>query len=390
VLVDEAVVARMASPRLVPARPRRLLVLNWRDITHPRAGGAEKVTHEIARRWVTWGHQVTMFCASYRDAAPEESIDGVAVVRRGRQQTVHLEAFRHYRRLRRGRYDLVIDQINTIPFFTPLYAREPVLMFSHQLAREVWHYEAPWPASAAGYLAEPFYLRVYRHTPIMTVSQSTKDDLRSLGLAGPCYIIPEAVDTKAPERLPPMETKEPSLTLVSVGRVVPSKRVDHLIRTLKRLHEAGLVQARLWIIGPWDEKYRRRLDCCVAALGLANHVTFFGRVDAASKENLLARAHVLVMASVREGWGLAVTEANVLGTPAIVYNVPGLRDSTRDGETGLVCQDNYPSALAQAVASLHADAPLYARVRHRAWAMARELNWDQTARAAWNAVEACL
>jgi len=80
----------------------------------------------------------------------------------------------------------------------------------------------------------------------------------------------------------------------------------------------------------------------------------------------------------------------VLGTPAIVYNVPGLRDSTRDGETGLVCQENHPSALAQAVASLHADAPLYARVRHRAWAMARELSWDQTARAAWDAVEACL
>lgn len=364
----------------------RVLILNWRDITHPRAGGAEKVTHEIARRWVAWGHEVTVFCASYPGAAPEEMVDGVRVLRRGRQHTVHWEAYRYYRRHLRGRCDVILDEVNTIPFFAPLYASEPVLMFVHQLAREVWHYEAPFPLSTAGYIAEPLYLQAYRRTPVITVSASTRDDLRRLGLAGRCHIIPESVDTRALEELPPLSTKESGLTLAFVGRVVPSKRVDHIIRALAALRRAG-VESRLWVIGSCDDVYRRVLDRRIADLRLGDDVTFWGYADRVTKEWMLARAHLLVMTSVREGWGLVVTEANRLGTPAVVYDVPGLRDSTRDGETGLVCDNTTPAALARAVAALWRDTDLYERLRHGAWAVAREYNWDRTAREAWLAVE---
>jgi len=370
--------------------PRRIVILNWRDITHPRAGGAERVTHEIARRWVAWGHQVTLFCASYQGAPPEDVLDGVRVVRRGRQQTVHWEAYRHYRTHLESHCDILIEEVNTLPFFTPLYAREPVLMYTNQLAREVWRYEAPFPLSALGYMTEPLYLQVYRHTPVMTISQSTQNDLRGLGLSGPYFVLPMSVDATPPAALPSMTTKERHLTLVFVGRVVPSKRVDHIVRALGLVRRSGLAQARLWIVGSWDEKYRRALDRLIADLGLEGHVTFFGHVDAALKEQLMARAHVFVMTSVREGWGLVVTEANALGTPAAVYNVPGLRDSTRDGQTGLVCRRNTPSALAQAILSLHAQPLLYARLREQAWVSVKELSWDRTARAAWAAVESCL
>jgi glycosyltransferase involved in cell wall biosynthesis len=372
------------------ADPRRIVILNWRDITHPRAGGAERVTHEIARRWVAWGHQVTLFCASYQGAPSEDVLDGVRVIRRGRQQTVHWEAYRHYRRRLRGRYHVIIDEVNTMPFFAPLYASEPVIMFSHQLAREVWRYEAPFPLSAAGYVAEPLYLQAYRRTPIITVSPSTRDGLRELGLPGPYHVIPEAVDTRAPKALPSLDTKESPLTLAFVGRVVASKRVDHIVRALELIHHSGRTDAHLWIIGAWDERCYRRLSRLVAALGLGESVAFFGRVDDVTKEKLLARAHVLVMTSVREGWGLVVSEANALGTPAVVYDVPGLRDSTRDGQTGLVCRLNTPSALAQAILSLQAQPLLYARLREQAWVSVQELSWDRTAHAAWAAVEACL
>src|SRR5205085_9196513 len=89
------------------AESRHVVILNWRDISHPRAGGAERVTHEIARRWIAWGHKVTLFCASYAGARFEDTIDGVRVIRRGRQQTVHWEAYRHYRRLFRDRCDAI-------------------------------------------------------------------------------------------------------------------------------------------------------------------------------------------------------------------------------------------------------------------------------------------
>lgn len=375
---------------LPAARSRHIVILNWRDVTHPDGGGAERVTHEIARRWVEWGHRVTLFCARYPGALAEEVIDGVRVVRRGRQQTVHWEAYRYYRRHLRGRCDVIIDEVNTIPFMAPLYAREPVIMYSNQLAREVWRYEAPFPLSTVGYLAEPVYLQAYRRTPVMTISRSTERDLRGLGLSGPYHIIPMAIDMAAPDRLPPVAVKEPNLTLAFVGRVVPSKRVDHLVRALACIHRAGHRDARLWIIGGWDEGYRRALDRRISGLGLMDHITFFGRVDIATKENLLTRAHIFAMTSVREGWGLVVTEANAMGTPAVVYDVPGLRDSTINGETGIVCGCNTPEALARAAVDLQANPARYALTRERAWQAAAELSWDHTARVAWNVVETCV
>lgn len=370
--------------------PRRVLILNWRDLRHPRAGGAERVTHEMARRWVAWGHEVTLFCASFPGALPREVVDGVRIIRRGRQQTVHWQAYQYYRGLPHDRYDVVVDEVNTIPFFAPLYARVPVIMYSNQLAREVWRYEAPFPLSAVGYAAEPLYLQVYRRTPIMTISQSSADDLRHLGLSGPVHVIPMAVDTERPAALPSLDSKEPVLTLVYVGRVVPSKRVDDIVRALAFLRRAGAPEARLWIVGAWDEAYRAVLDRHIAELGLGESVTFWGHVDRATKERLLARAHVFVMASIREGWGLVVTEANALGTPAVVYDVPGLRDSTRHGETGLVCAYNTPAALARGVLALWQDPAAYACLRARGWELAGTLSWDRTAREAWDAVASCL
>lgn len=386
----ESCIAEAMSNRCHAATPRHILILNWRDIMHPGAGGAEKVTHEIARRWVAWGHRVTLFCASFQGAPPEDVIDGVDIVRRGRQTTVHWEAYRHYRRYLQGKCDIVIDEVNTIPFFAPLYAQEPVIMYSNQLAREVWRYEAPFPLNTLGYLAEPLYMQTYRRTPIITISRSTEQDLRQLGLKGPYYVIPMSIDRKTPTELPPLGSKEAELTLVFVGRVVPSKRVDHIIRALGIMHASGLKQTRLWIIGSWDNQYRKELDELIIELRVGDSITFTGRVDSATRDNLLSRAHLFVMTSVREGWGLVVTEANALGTPAIVYDVPGLRDSTLDGETGVVCKPTTPAAFAQAVVTLHAKPDLYARMRERAWATASALSWDLTACSAWRAVEAHL
>lgn len=384
------IVAHERMGGLNATKRRHIVILNWRDLANPRAGGAEKVTHEIARRWVQWGHRVTLFCASYPGALTEESVDGIQIIRRGRQHTVHWAAYCYYRDHLRGHCDIVVDEVNTIPFFAPLYAREPVLMFSHQLAREIWRYEAPFPLSTVGYLMEPMYLQAYRHTPVMTVSHSTRDDLRRLGLQGPCYVIPEAVDTAAPDVLPSLATKEHRLTLIFVGRVVPSKRVDHIVRALKLIQQKGHMDARLWIVGSWDDHCYQQLTSLIAGLRLEESVTFWGRVDDVVKEGLMARAHVFVMTSVREGWGLVVTEANRLGTPAVVYDVAGLRDSTLDGETGLICQRNTPFDLACAVGSLYDTPDQYDRMRERAWTTAKQLNWEQTARDAWRAVESLL
>src|SRR5438309_1221353 len=162
----------------------RILILNWRCPKNPRSGGAELFTHEVAKRLVALGDEVEWFSASFRGASAEEDLDGVQIVRAGSQWTVHLHAFRRYRRRLKSRFDIVIDEVNTIPFFTPLWADVPVVMLIFQLAREVWWYESGFPVNALGFLAEAHYLRAYRNVPVITVSASTKGDLRSLGFRG--------------------------------------------------------------------------------------------------------------------------------------------------------------------------------------------------------------
>ncbi|TMD56332.1 MAG: glycosyltransferase family 4 protein, partial [Chloroflexi bacterium] len=154
----------------------RILILNWRCPQNPRAGGAEAVTFEIARRLVQHGNTVEWFSASFPGATAEETLEGIHIVRGGRQWTVHWSAFRHYRGRLAERFDIIIDEVNTIPFFTPLWADVPAVMLIHQLAREVWWYESAFPLNVLGYLTEPLYLRAYRRIPVLTVSASTESD----------------------------------------------------------------------------------------------------------------------------------------------------------------------------------------------------------------------
>lgn len=349
----------------------RILVLNWRDVRSPRAGGAEVVTHEVAKRLAAGGHEVTQFVARPDGFAAREELDGVTVVRRGSELTTRLAAPRF---ARAGDWDVVVEEINTLPYFAPLWSCAPVVLFMHQLAREVWFYESPKLLAPLGYAAEPVYLQAYRRCAKVTVSASTRDDLLALGLGGPVHVIPEAVSTAALDRLP---AKRPAPRLVWVARLVPSKRPDHAVRALAALREF-VPDATLTLVGGGPE--RVRVERLAAELGVTGALTLTGRVDEAEKLAILRSAGVLIACSVREGWGLTVTEAGRLGTPAVAYDVPGLRDSIVAGRTGVLTPQS-PAALAAAVHALVTDEPRYARLRDGAWRLARELNWDRTASA---------
>jgi glycosyltransferase involved in cell wall biosynthesis len=364
----------------------RVLLLNWRCPTNPQAGGAELLSLRVAERLVAWGHTVTWFAASYPRARPHEVINGVQVVRAGRQWSVHLRAAGWFARHGRRRFDLVVDEINTIPFFAHLYADCPAVAFINQLAREVWWYEAPLPLAALGYALEPLYLRAYRRQRVITISPSSAESLRALGLAGPIHLIPMATDFEPEPRLPPLEEKETGWTLMALGRVVPSKRIEHVLRALPALATQGC-PARLWVVGAAHPGYQRRLEGLARTLGVDERVRFWGKVREDQKRDLLRRAHILVACSVREGWGLMVTEANRVGTPAVVYDVPGLRDSTQHGVTGVVCERPEPASLARAIGGLLRAPSIYASMREAAWAQASRLNWDETARAFLAAAE---
>jgi glycosyltransferase involved in cell wall biosynthesis len=358
----------------------RILILNWRCPRNPKAGGAELVTHEIARRLVSLGDSVEWFSSSYPGALKSENIDGVHVVRGGRQWTVHWRAFWRYRRRLVGHFDVVIDEVNTIPFLTPLWAGIPRFMFIHQLAREVWWYESRFPLSAFGYLSEPLYLLAYRRMPVLTVSASTASDLRRLRFTGPVTIVPEGLEPLTKPSL----AKQVIPTFVYVGRLAPSKRVSDILRAFASFR-SSVGAAQMWLVGEGPGSYVRRLQLLAKSLGVGPDVRFWGRLPRDEKHARMAEAHVLLMTSVREGWGLVVTEANACGTPAIVYDVPGLRDAVRHQSTGLVVKP-IPAEMAAAMIQLWDDRAMYERLATEASRWSATFSFDVSATTVYRAL----
>jgi glycosyltransferase involved in cell wall biosynthesis len=363
----------------------RLVLLSWRSPGHPQGGGAEVLTEQLLRDLVRAGHEVTWFSAAFPGAAAEEVRDGILHVRRGRQWTVHFHAWRWLRR-RRNRFDRVIDQVNTIPFFTPLYvdaARRRLFIF--QMAREYWWRETRGAfrlIAPIGYFTEPWLLRVYRRTAAITISESTRRDLEALGLARAAVaIIPlgPGSDTPVAAALRP---KDGPLTVVMLGRLTQAKFVEEGIDAFARIKSA-VVDARLWIIGAGDPAYRRRLEDQVAELGLRD-VEFHGRVEAARRQALLAAAHVHLVSSHREGWGLVVSEAAAAGTPSVGYDAPGVRDSIADPD--LLAPIGDTTGLAERVLALQRDPTGYETARRAAWQRAREATSTTTSEAFASAV----
>lgn len=294
----------------------RVLILNWKDRAHPGAGGAEVFTEEVARSLVDRGHAVTLFAATVAGRPARETVNGVEIVRGGGRLGVYRAARRFWSAEPRS-YDVVVDEINTRPFMTPRWVRDtPIAALIHQLAREIWFYETPFPVSVLGrYVMEPWWLRAYRQVPAMTVSRSSAESLQRHHGWRDVMVLPEGFTPPAIPKVP----KESEPTVVFLGRLVGMKRPDHAIGAFRVLARR-FPSARLWMIG--DGPLRDRLRKTAP-----ENVAFLGRLGQDEVLLRLARAHILVATSVREGWGLNVSEAAACGTPTVGYEVPGLVDS---------------------------------------------------------------
>jgi glycosyltransferase involved in cell wall biosynthesis len=311
----------------------RILMLNWKDRSHPLAGGAEEYTQRIAARLVELGHDVTLFVAAVEGQPERERVEGYDVIRRGSRLRVYSEAKKFWTSQGEGNFDVVIDECNTRPFLTPRYITSvPVIALIHQVAKEVWRFETPLPMALAGrYLFEPRWLREYRGVPVMTISESSAVSLRSYGIQR-LVVLPIGSD----EVESPDVSKSTEPTIVFLGRLSQNKRPDHALAAFAQLR-MSVPSARLWMMG--DGPMRDRLE-----RSLPDGAEILGHVPWDERQRRLAEANVLVATSVREGWGLNVSEAAAVGTPTIGYRVDGLRDSIPASGGHLV--DPNPTSLA--------------------------------------------
>ncbi len=348
----------------------RFLMLNWRDPLNPMSGGAERVSQAYLGGLLERGHEVWWFANAFPDAAPTETVRGIRIVRGGGKGTSVLKALRWYRR--QPPFDLVIDQHHGIPWYAPWWSRTNCIAYIHEVLGPIWKAFYRWPLNVIGPWQERWTHWCYRAVPFWTPSNSTKDVLHKHGVRE-VQVFPNGTDATP---LTSLGTKplQPPLRLIAVSRLAPNKRVGHALQATGILLQRG-VQAELTIVGSGDQEAQLRQMARQSELG--NHVAFAGQLAEVEKDAELRRAHLLIHTSMREGWGLNVIEANALGTPAVVYPVGGLVDSTVHGQTGIVTSQETPESLAEEVLALSHKPAEYDRLRVNAWERAKTFVWPK-------------
>jgi glycosyltransferase involved in cell wall biosynthesis len=357
---------------------RHVVFLNWRDASHALGGGAELYCESLAAEFVRRGARVTLVTSRADGAARRENRRGFAILRRGGRLTVYPWAL-GWLLAHRGDVDAVVDCQNGIPFFAPLVAGRttPVLSVVHHVHQRQFSLYFPAPVAAIGRWLESTGARlVYGRRPIVAVSPSTRRDVRRiLGLRGDIYLVPNGMTE--PPQAPLGAGRSPTPRIVVVGRLVAHKRIASLVEAMPALLSA-FPDLRLDIVGSGPEQAPLRV--LAEDLGVAGAVTLHGRVGDDVRDGLLAEAWMTVNPSAGEGWGLSVLEANAAGLPALAFDVAGLRDAIRDGDTGWLIQpgSDLAGAVAAALRELSdADAAQAWSRRTRDWA--RNFTWERSA-----------
>jgi glycosyltransferase involved in cell wall biosynthesis len=297
----------------------RVVFLSWRDLAHPQAGGSEVLVDRLASGLVGRGHAAALICAA--PAAPR----AYPVRTAGGTYSQYLAAPAIHARHYRG-WDVAVDVSNGIPFFSPLWRRGPVLCFVHHIHRDQWRQRfGPGVARAGWFLERSVVPRVYRRHLFATLSASTAAGLVELGVPERAIrVLPVGVDLAEPDRFGGTSAEPLFLAL---GRLVPHKRIDLLLRAWPRVHTA--VGGRFVVAGDGPDRGRLQRSLPAGA-------ELVGAVSEEHKARLLEQAWLLVHGAMHEGWGMVATEAAAAGTPVLAFDVPGVRDAVDDGRTGVL------------------------------------------------------
>lgn len=354
-------------------RPARILILNERDPKHPKMGGAEIHVTEIFGRLARRGHRVIHLAAGFAGGAGTEIVDDVEVRRLGGLARYYPRSVIETRRLTRDdEVDVVVECLNKVPWYAPAWSAKPVLALCHHLFGEVAFQQVSWPVAAGVWTLERGIPALYRRTPFIAISESSRDDLvrrgipaERVGVSHPGIDRPTfEADVRAPR----------AQRVIFVGRLEAYKKVDVMLRAMKRL-EGRFPEAEIVIIGRGPAA--EGLERLATELGLGPRTRFTGFVPVDERDRLLAEARVCVFPSEKEGWGLTVIEANAVGTPVVATDADGLRDSVSDGETGFLVPDEDVEAFAARIGVLLEDDDLATRMSSAALAWSKRFDWER-------------
>jgi glycosyltransferase involved in cell wall biosynthesis len=362
-----------------------ILWVTWKDMGHPDAGGAEVVCSELCKRLIGEGHTVTLLTADYPGAKDTDPVSGTQTIRVGSSRYFQpFQALWYYLRKLRNKYDIVIEEVNGgAPYFCVFFGKKSKrFMLYHQLGRINWLYEIPKPFSYVGYyLLVPLATRLVSlaRVPLITVSKSTQDEMAKFGFAAErTHIISEGLqDSTVPIKSVDTVKKYNRPTVLSHGSMRAMKRTIDQI-TAFELARQKMPGLQMKLSGSSSGPYGKEVLEHIETSPYKADIEYLGRTTDEQKTELMQRSHAILVTSIEEGWGLIVTEANSQGTPAIVYDVAGLRDSVRSGKTGLVTAEN-PTSLADSIVQLlQNDTTTYKSLQAAALKWSKQITFEQS------------
>ncbi|MFC7931966.1 glycosyltransferase family 4 protein [Streptomyces cinereoruber] len=339
--------------------PRRIVFLAHRGLGNPAAGGSEVLIDRIASGLTEFGHDVTLLCGGTAAPRPYRVVSAGGPF--GHFAGARSAFARHV-----GSCDLLVEVCNGMPYLAPLWHDGPTVCLVNHVHTDLWGMRFPRPVARAGRLLEHWALaRAHRGNLLAAVSPSTEEALRAIGVPPErIRVVHNGVHEPAP-RTPRSATP----LFVALGRLVDYKRIDLLLRLWERVRP--VTGGRLVVIGDGPE--RDRLERLAGA-----GVEFTGQVSEEEKHRLLCEAWLLLHPAAVEGWGLVVTEAGARGTPTLGFDVPGLRDSVRDGVTGVLARGE--SSFAAAWCTLALDTARREDMGEAAARHAAAFRWSGTVR----------
>ncbi len=347
-------------------------MLAWRDLDDVEAGGSEVHAAEVARHWAEAGIEVLMRTSYAQGHPPRARRDGYDVVRKAGRYMVFPRAALSEATHRYGRRDALVEIWNGMPFFSPLWARGPRVVFLHHIHAEMWKMVLPAHLARIGDAVESRLApRLYRGSRMITLSPSSKEEMLEVGFRDELVdVVPPGLD----RRFAPGGERSNTPLVVGVGRLMPVKRFDRLIRAVVAARRSA-PDLELLLVGSGAE--RESLEALTAELDATHFVRFAGRVDDDELVDIYRSAWVVASASVREGWGMTLTEAAACGTPALGTRIAGHIDAIDEGRSGLLADDD--AELARLLARICTDAPLRRRLSDGALAHAARYDWANTA-----------
>jgi glycosyltransferase involved in cell wall biosynthesis len=351
---------------------RHVVFFNWRDTANPEGGGSERYVETMARALVKSGARVTIFCAAHDAAPSDQVVDGVRYVRRGNHLEVYLLGVWNLLRRRFGKVDVIVDVQNGLPFFTRIATHKPVVVLVHHVHREQWPVIFPGTLGQVGWWIERRLAPVlYRRSQYVAVSRATRAELVTLGVDKKRIAIVHNGTAPPPDVA---AERSPTPAIVVVGRLVPHKQVEHAIDAVAAVR-ADHPDVHLSVVGSgwWEDELRKY----AADAGAGDLVTFEGQVSEERKHEILARSWLMLLPSLKEGWGLVIGEAGTHRVPTVAYSsAGGTRESVKHDRSGLLVADEVE--LTSALRELISDVDRRHRLGDGAYDMSREFAWEHS------------